>query len=181
MAASFVEVVPYKCAGIIPYRRRIAKSGRLVTDILLGTEVRADSYGEPVWNFLSGRRELTDNSPQHTAMREFWEESGKCLSAEWQTDALRVLDTVVAIPYPGALMYPVSAEHLFTDMDICAMHADAAAAASCELCPMQQLAWICTDSIRFACTSGGMLMGYSLSQFVTRIGANLCAKIAVLK
>lgn len=42
--------------------------------VLLGTELRKN---KAVINTLSGKREDTDAGPEHTAWREFWEESGK--------------------------------------------------------------------------------------------------------
>lgn len=42
--------------------------------VLLGSEVRK---GKLVLSLLAGKREDQDPGPEHTAWREFWEESGK--------------------------------------------------------------------------------------------------------
>lgn len=42
--------------------------------ILLGSEMRKNKL---VLSFLAGKREDDDPGPEHTAWREFWEESGK--------------------------------------------------------------------------------------------------------
>ena len=42
--------------------------------VLLGSEIRRNKL---VVSCLGGKREDTDAGPEHTAWREFWEESGK--------------------------------------------------------------------------------------------------------
>ncbi|CAM9313684.1 unnamed protein product [Pylaiella littoralis] len=63
----------YKSAGVLPYRRDLA-SGEVW--ILLGSEKRRNKL---VLSCLGGKREDADAGPEHTAWREFWEESGKVL------------------------------------------------------------------------------------------------------
>ncbi|CAN0176414.1 unnamed protein product, partial [Ectocarpus sp. 8 AP-2014] len=61
----------YKSAGILPYRRD-PSSGEVW--VLVGSEIRKNKL---VVSCLGGKREDSDAGPEHTAWREFWEESGK--------------------------------------------------------------------------------------------------------
>ncbi|CAM9518438.1 unnamed protein product [Scytosiphon promiscuus] len=63
----------YKSAAILPYRRD-PLSGEVW--ILLGSEMRKNKL---VVSCLGGKREDSDAGPEHTAWREFWEESGQVL------------------------------------------------------------------------------------------------------
>ncbi|CAM9999604.1 unnamed protein product [Ectocarpus sp. 12 AP-2014] len=71
----------YKSAGILPYRRD-PSSGEVW--VLVGSEIRKNKL---VVSCLGGKREDSDAGPEHTAWREFWEESGKVtgrnLFMEW--------------------------------------------------------------------------------------------------
>lgn len=49
--------------------------------ILLGSELRKNKL---VLSFLAGKREDDDPGPEHTAWREFWEESGKVCDRNYE-------------------------------------------------------------------------------------------------
>ncbi|CAM9775012.1 unnamed protein product [Ectocarpus sp. 6 AP-2014] len=72
----------YKSAGILPYRRD-PSSGEVW--VLVGSEIRKNKL---VVSCLGGKREDSDAGPEHTAWREFWEESGKVLGDDERANFL---------------------------------------------------------------------------------------------
>lgn len=160
----------YICAGIIPYRCRLAQTGRFVTDILLGVEMRVKD-GCLVWNYLSGRREDDDGGdPVVTAVREFWEESGKWLDDTWRATVSEYLRTIEPVCVNKAVFYLVPIEDIFRENLICEFneHSDKAV--------MQQLDWICIDSIDWCFAKKKMYTGFRFSYYMFRTWSELrCA------
>lgn len=156
----------YLCAGIIPFRKRIAKSERNVIDILLGGEWRDRDHAY-VWNFFSGRRESFDVGPAETAVREFWEESGRYLSPEWCLNTLEVLKTIEPVYIERAVFYFVPETQLFTTsiVDSFDAHSDKSV--------MKQISWICYDTIGYSISRHVDIYGYYVSGFIKRIWRHL--------
>lgn len=157
----------YVCAGIIPYRKRIAKSGKSVTDVLMGVEWRKKDEAY-VWNFLSGRRESTDAGPEETAVREFWEESGKCFDSTWCNATLDLIRTIKPVYVNRSVFYFVPEESLFSECSTAIVefynsHTDKTV--------MQKLAWICTHSVSYGMDE--CIFGYRVSYFMRLIWKQL--------
>lgn len=161
----------YVCAGIIPYRKRIAKSGKSVTDVLMGVEWRKKDEAY-VWNFLSGRREATDSGPEETAVREFWEESGKCFDSRWCDTTLELIRTIKPAYVNRSVFYFVPEELLFSGcgsliVEFYEAHTDKTV--------MQKLAWICSDSVGYG--TDECIFGYRVSHFMRLIWKHLVSYV----
>eukprot|EP01116_Phalansterium_solitarium_P022152 TRINITY_DN7206_c0_g1_i1.p1 TRINITY_DN7206_c0_g1~~TRINITY_DN7206_c0_g1_i1.p1 ORF type:complete len:479 (+),score=78.06 TRINITY_DN7206_c0_g1_i1:313-1749(+) len=118
------ELAGYKAAGVLPYRFVQLPSGEYRPEVLMGSENRVDfkknsEYGICV-NFLGGKREPSDATVAHTAVREFHEETGQVLAEEVVQaiiDTLVPRDSVVprapGSPPAASLTVPVTVESRF--------------------------------------------------------------------
>lgn len=160
----------YICAGIVPYRCRFARTGRFVTDILLGVEMRVKDDCL-VWNYLSGRREDDDKGdPIATAVREFWEESGKWLDDTWCATVSDYLRTIKPVVIDKSVFYLVPIEAIFEANLINAFNKYS------DKTVMQQLAWICIDSIDWCFDKKETYAGFRFSYYMFRTWSGLrCA------